>query len=276
MTQTKPRGSFAAWLGLAAVALFWAIPLIWTIAVALRPANVPISVGSSWFGGRLTLDSIIAAWNAAPFRIYYLNTVTVVLGILAVQIVTVTLAGFVFARLPFPGRDVLFVLFLLQLLVPTTALLIPNYATIRTLGAFDTLTAIMLPYWASAFGTFLMRQTFRTVPKDFDDAARLDGANWWQVIWHVYLPPARPALIAFALVSISSHWNEFLWPLVVTNSVQSRTLTVGLAAFTQMGEAAAEWSLLMAGMLLVIWPLFVLFIIFQKQFISSFVQSGLK
>ncbi len=121
-----------------------------------------------------------------------------------------------------------------------------------------------------------MRQTFRTVPKDFEEAARLDGANWWQVIWHVYLPPARPALIAFALVSISSHWNEFLWPLVVTNSVQSRTLTVGLAAFTQMGEAAAEWSLLMAGTLLVIWPLFVLFIIFQKQFISSFVQSGLK
>ena len=105
MTQTNPRKSFAAWLGLAAMALLWAIPLIWTIAVALRPTNVPISVGSSWFGGRLTLDSIIAAWNAAPFRTYYVNTVTVVLGILAVQIITVTLAGFVFARLPFPGRQ---------------------------------------------------------------------------------------------------------------------------------------------------------------------------
>lgn len=275
MTRSR-RSTAGSWLVLAGLALVWAVPLLWSIAVALRPTNVPISVGSSWFGGRLTLDSIAAAWNAAPFQTYYVNTVAVVTGILAVQLVTVTLAGFVFARLPFPGRDALFTLFLLQLLVPTTALLIPNYATVRSLGAFDKLTAIMLPYWASAFGTFLMRQTFRTVPKDFEEAARLDGAAWWQVIWHVYLPPARPALIAFGLVSVSSHWNEFLWPLVVTNSVQSRTLTVGLATFTQMGEAAAEWSLLMAGTLLVVWPLLVLFIVFQRQFIASFVQSGLK
>lgn len=274
-----PRTRFATaltWLALAGLAGVWAIPMLWTVAMAFRPPNVPISVGSSWWGGGLSLGSITRAWEAAPFATFYANTITVVAGILVVQLVTITLAGFVFARVPFRGRELIFILFQLQLLVPTAALIVPNYATIRGLGLYNTLLAIMLPFWASSFGTFLMRQTFRTVPIDYEDAARLDGANWWQVIGHVYLPPARPALIAFALVSISSHWNDFLWPLVITNGPQTRTLTVGLASITQMGESGAEWSLLMAGTLLVAWPLLVLFLVFQRRFIASFVATGLK
>lgn len=261
---------------LVGLGLLWAMPLLWSIALAFRPPNVPISIGSTWWGGSLSFASILRALDSAPFGTYYRNTVIVVFGILVVQMVTITLAGFVFARLKFPGRDWLFLLFMLQLLVPIAILIIPNYATIRSLGLFNSLVAIMLPFWASAFGTFLMRQTFRTVPLDYEDAAKIDGANWWQTLWHVYIPPARPALSAFALVSLSSHWNDFLWPLIVTNNVQTRTLTVGLASFTQMSESGAEWSLIMAGTLLVVWPLLVLFLVFQRQFIASFVQSGLK
>ncbi|MCW1966911.1 MAG: carbohydrate ABC transporter permease [Anaerolineae bacterium] len=261
---------------LVALGLLWAMPLLWSIALAFRPPNVPISIGSTWWGGSLSFASIERALDAAPFATYYRNTLIVVFGILVVQMLTITLAGFVFARLKFSGRDWLFLLFMLQLLVPIAILIIPNYATIRSLGLFNNLIAIMLPFWASAFGTFLMRQTFRTVPLDYEDAAKIDGANWWQTLWHVYIPPARPALAAFALVSLSSHWNDFLWPLVVTNSVETRTLTVGLASFTQMSESGAEWSLIMAGTLLVVWPLLVLFLVFQRQFIASFVQSGLK
>ena len=256
--------------------LLWAVPLLWSIALSFRPPNVPISIGSTWWGGSFSFASILKALDSAPFGTYYRNTIIVVFGILIMQLLTITLAGFVFARLKFPGRDALFLLFLLQLLVPIAILIIPNYATIRSLGLFNNLVAIMLPFWASAFGTFLMRQTFRTVPLDYEDAAKMDGANWWQTLWHVYIPPARPALAAFALVSLSSHWNDFLWPLVVTNSVDTRTLTVGLASFTQMSESGAEWSLIMAGTLLVVWPLLVLFLVFQRQFIASFVQSGLK
>jgi sn-glycerol 3-phosphate transport system permease protein len=270
------NSSWRAVLPLIVLAVVWGLPLLWTIALAFRPPNAPISIGSTWFSGSLSLASIQRALDSAPFGTYYRNTILVVIGTLVVQIITITLAGFVFARLKFPGRDILFLLFLLQLLVPTAALIIPNYATIRSFGLFNTLVAIMMPFWASSFGTFLMRQTFRTVPQDYEDAARIDGATWWQTLWHVYLPPARPALSAFALVSLSSHWNDFLWPLVVTNSVETRTLTVGLASFTQMGESGAEWSLIMAGTLLVIWPLLVLFLFFQKQFIASFVSSGLK
>jgi sn-glycerol 3-phosphate transport system permease protein len=136
--------------------------------------------------------------------------------------------------------------------------------------------AVMLPFFGSAFGTFLMRQTFKTVPRELDDAARVDGANWLQTLWHVYIPPAHPALIAFALSSISFHWNDFLWPLIVTNSTASRPLTVGLSTLTQLGEIGAQWPLVMAGTIVVVGPLLALFLIFQRQFIDSFLHSGLK
>jgi sn-glycerol 3-phosphate transport system permease protein len=134
----------------------------------------------------------------------------------------------------------------------------------------------MLPYFGSAFGTFLMRQTFKSIPRDLDDAARMDGCTWWQTLWHVYVPSSTSAYIAFGLSSISFHWNEFLWPLVVTNSPQSRPLTVGLAVLTQFGELGAQWPLVTAGTLIIVAPLLVLFLLFQKQFAESFVHTGVK
>lgn len=254
----------------------WALPLLWSISVALRPADVSVATGSPWWGGALTLRNFADAWDRVPFGRYYLNTLIIVFGVLAVQLVTISLAGFAFARLRFPGRDVLFVLILMQILVPTNALIVPNYTTIRKLHLFDTKLAIMLPFFASAFGTFFLRQTFKQVPRDLDDASVLDGATWWQTLWHVYLPSARAAFIAFSVVSVSFHWSDFLWPLIVTNSDGSRPVTVGLNTLTQMGESGAQWALVMAGTLLVISPLLGLFLVFQRQFMSSFLHSGLK
>lgn len=265
-------------LGLAVmvlVAVTWLLPLLWSIAVALRPPEVSVATGSPWWGGGLSLANFGEAWVRIPFGHYYANTIAIVFGILAIQLVTVSLAGFAFARFRFPGRDAVFILLLLQILIPTNVLIVPNYATIRQLGLFDTKLAVMLPFFASAFGTFLLRQTFLQVPRELDDASVLDGARWWQTLWHVYLPNARPALTAFAVVSVSFHWNDFLWPLIVTNSDSSRPLTVGLNTLTQMGESGAQWALVMAGTLLVVSPLLALFLIFQRQFISSFPHSGL-
>lgn len=258
------------------LAVSWAMPLLWSIAVAIRPAEVSVAIGSPWWGGRATLANFVEAWGRVPFGTYYVNTLVIVFGILAVQLVTISLAGFAFARLRFRGRDALFLLLLVQILVPTTVLLVPNYATIRQLGLFDTKLAVMLPFFASAFGTFLLRQTFKQVPRDLDDAAVMDGATWWQTLWHVYLPNARSALVAFAVVSVSFHWSDFLWPLIVTNSDASRPLTVGLNTLTQMGESGAQWALVMAGTLLVVAPLLLLFLLFQRQFISSFMRSGIR
>ncbi len=268
-------------LSLSVVSIIWLLPIAWTILVSFRPPNEPIASGHIWFGSSLTLENYVTAFRIAPFGTYYLNTLLIVFGILLVQLVTITLAGYAFARYAFRGRDLLFALLLLQILIPSAVLLVPNYATIRNLTQaglplFDSQLAIMLPYFGSAFGTFLIRQTFKGVPRDLDDAARMDGANWLQVLRFVYLPSSTPALVAFALASITFHWNDFLWPLVLTNSERARPLTVGLAVFTQMGELGAQWPLVTAATLIVAGPLFILFLLFQRQFINSLIRSGLK
>jgi sn-glycerol 3-phosphate transport system permease protein len=196
--------------------------------------------------------------------------------VLAVQVVTITLAAFAFVNYRFLGERFFFLYILLQLMIPTAALLVPNFSTIRAMGLYDTRLAIAIPYFGSAFGTFLMRQTFLEVPRDLVDAGRMDGASWWQLLWYIYLPPSTATLVAFGLSSISFHWNDFLWPLIVTNSDRSRPLTAGLVRFTQLGEIGAQWSLLTAATLIVIAPLFLLFLIFQKRFMESFLHTGFK
>ena len=223
-----------------------------------------------------TLDNFRSALDAGSFGVYYLNTAIVVLGLLFVQCVTVSLAGYAFARLRFPGRDLLFYAFLLQLMLVPPALIVPNLAMVVDLGLYDTLAGVMAPYFASAFGIFLMRQTFLALPRDFEEAAAIDGAPWWAIVWYVLLPMARPGLVAFAIVSVTAHWNEFLWPLMVVSSPDNQTLTIGLAAFTRGAEGGKEWGVLAAGTLLVMAPLAAAFVAFQRRFVDSFVFSGIK
>lgn len=258
------------------LALIWSVPVIWSLIASFRPANDPMSRGDVWFSTHLTVENYTRAWSLAPFGQYYVNTIVVVLMILAVQLVTIVLAGFAFANYEFFGKGWIFFFVLLQMMIPTSALLAPNFSTIRWMGIFDTRLAIAIPYFGSAFGTFLMRQAFMSVPRDLVDAGVIDGCTWWQLILHVYLPPSIPSLIAFGLSSATWHWNEFLWPLIITNSDKSRPLTAGLVRFTQLGEIGAQWSLLTAATLMVAAPLFITFLIFQRRFIQSFVHSGLK
>ncbi len=275
--KTTSRWQRWFWTVLAWVmAALWAVPVLWAFAASLRPASEPLKRGDVWFGSTLTLENYVKAWSLAPFGRYYVNTITIVTMILGVQLITITLAAFAFAHYRFRGQKTLLYLILLQLMIPTTALLVPNFATIRALDLYDTVFAIAIPYFGSAFGTFLMRQAFLEVPRDLVDAGIMDGCSWWQLLLYVYLPPSMPTLTAFALSSVSWHWNEFLWPLIVTKSDAARPLTAGLVRFTQLGEIGAQWSLLSAATLLVAGPLFVLFLIFQRRFIESFVHSGLK
>jgi sn-glycerol 3-phosphate transport system permease protein len=176
----------------------------------------------------------------------------------------------------FAGKEVLFYAFLLQLMLVPPILIVPNMSTLVALHLYDTLAGVMAPYFASAFGVFLMRQTFRNIPREYEEAALVDGATRLQIIVRVLLPLARPGLAAFAIVSITSHWNEFLWPLMATSSPSNQVLTVGLASFTSGAEAGSEWGVVAAGTFLVAAPLLVLFVLFQKQFVASFTYSGIK
>ena len=274
--RTARLGHVIVTLLTAVLAFLWAVPLLWAIAASLRPAANPLGRGDVWFSFPLTLENYERAWSLAPFDLYYVNTIIVVLLILGVQLITITLAAFAFAHFDFPGKRIFFFLILLQMMIPTAALLSPNFATIRRLGLFDTRLAIAIPYFGSAFGMFLMRQAFFAVPRDLVDAGIIAGCNWRQLLWHVYLPPSVPTLIAFGLSSVAFHWNEFLWPLIITNSDKSRPLTAGLVRFTQLGEIGAQWSLLSAATLMVIAPLFIVFLLFQRRFIQSFLHSGIK
>jgi sn-glycerol 3-phosphate transport system permease protein len=154
-------------------------------------------------------------------------------------------------------------------------LIVENYRTMAALDLTDTITAIGLPYMASAFGIFLLRQTFKTIPRELDEAARVEGAGSLLVLWEVYVPLARPVYIAYALVSVSYHWNNFLWPLIVTNSVGSRPLTVGLQVFSSTDQGI-DWSIITAATLLTSGPLLVAFLLFQRQFVQSFMRAGIR
>lgn len=269
-------GAIAGYAALLALAAAWVVPILWALATSVRPMAESVATGSIWFPQHPTLQNFSDAWHVAPFATYYTNTIIIVVSILAMQLVTMSLAAFAFARMTFPGRDLLFSIFLLQIMVPADALVIPNFATINWLGLKDTRTAVILPYVATAFGTFLLRQTFRQVPKELEESAVIDGCRPLQVLWHVFLPVARPTLVAFGLVSVSAHWNNFFWPLIATNTDQARPLTVGLALLTQATETGAQWGLVTAGTLIVVAPLLIAFLFFQRQFINSFIRSGLK
>jgi len=257
-----------AWL----LAFLWLSPLLYAFWGAFHPPEYATHFA---LFAPLTLDNFREAWSQAPFARYFLNTVILVSMILAAQFVLCTLAAYAFARFEFRGRDLAFALVLVQLMIMPEVLIVENYRTMSRIGAVDTILGIGLPYMASAFGIFLLRQTFKTVPKELEDAARVEGCSALQILWKVYVPLARPTYVAYGLVSISYHWNNFLWPLVITNSVETRPLTVGLAIFGAP-ESGVDWSIITAGTLLAVAPLLVAFLLFQRQFVQSFMHAGIK
>ncbi len=258
----------AGWM----LAALWILPLLYAVWAAFHAPEyeAKFDLTAPW-----TLANFPRAWEQAPFARYFLNTILLVTMILSVQLVLCTLAAFAFARLSFPGKNVAFALVLVQLLVVPDILLVENYKTMRMLGLVDTILAIGLPYFASGFAIFLLRQTFMTIPKELDEAARVEGCGLLGLLWRVYVPLGKPAMLAFGLVSVSHHWNNFLWPLIITNSVETRPLTVGLSIFSTT-DSGIDWALINAATLMTSAPLLLGFLLFQRQFVQSFMRAGIK
>ena len=260
--------TIAAWL----LAILWISPLLYAVWTAFHPSEFSAKFLLS---APLTFENFERAWSAAPFARYFFNTTALVAMILAAQLVLCTLAAYAFVRYEFRGKNVLFALVLVQLMIMPDILLVENYKTMSKLGLIDTLLGIGLPYFASAFAIFLLRQTFKGIPKELVEAATMEGASSLQILWRVYVPLAKPVYVAFSLVSVSYHWNNFLWPLVVTNSVNSRPLTVGLQVFASTDQGI-DWSIITAATLLTAAPLLAAFLLFQRQFVQSFMRAGIK
>jgi len=266
--STRHLEILAAWM----LGIFWALPLLYAVWTALHPSAYATHFTPL---APLTLENFQTAWHAAPFARYFLNTSILVTIVLIAQFTLCTPAAFAFARMEFRGRDWIFALVLLQLMVAPDVLLVANYRSLAHLGLVDSIFGIALPYLGSAFGIFLLRQTFRQVPQELDDAARLEGSSLLGRLWHVYVPLARPTYLAYGLVAVSYHWNNFLWPLVITNSVTTRPLTVGLAVFAS-AEQGIDWSIITAATLMTSAPLLVAFLLFQRQFVASFMRAGIR
>lgn len=255
-----------AWI----LGLLWVAPLLFVLVMAFRESATDFSLFSGW-----TIDNIVRVWNAAPFGTYYRNTIILVVILTGTQIIFGVLAAYAFARWDFPGSGILFSLVLAQLVVYPEIMLSENYRLVAQLGLVDTLAGIALPYLASAFAIFLLRQAFKGVPLELVEAAEMEGFNRLRVMLQVYVPLCRPTIIAFALVSISSHWTNFLWPLVITRTESARPITVGIVRFLAP-ESGIDFASLTAGTFIVVAPLLILFIALQKQFVQSFMRSGIK
>lgn len=262
-------------LTLGVFALVTVTPYLWLLSTSLKLRTEVFTPTPKWIPWPINFGNYAEVFDRAPFGIFLVNTVIVVSGILAVQLVTVTLAAYVFARRKFRGSDLLFLLFLIQMMIPIHATFLPNFLTLRSLDLLNTRVAMMLPFFASGYGTFLLRQAFKQIPRDLEDAAVIDGCGGLRFLWHVLIPLAKPTLVAFGLISLVSHWNDYLWPLIVTDTPDVRTLTIGLGMFVQQ-ESGADWTLLMAATAFVTAPLMGIFLVFQRKFIESFMFSGLK
>ena len=265
-------GDWAETIGAWLLGLIWIAPLAYAFWSAFHP---PEYATHFRLLAPLTLENFRIAWSQAPFPRYFLNTFYLVTITLCAQFALCTLAGYAFARFEFFGREFAFALVLVQLMIMPEVLIVENYRTMSALNLVDTIPGIALPYMASAFGIFLLRQAFKTVPRELEEAARIEGAGMLQILLRVYIPLARPVYLAYGLVSVSYHWNNFLWPLVITNSVETRPLTVGLAIFGAP-ESGVQWPIITAATLMSVAPLLVAFVLFQRQFVQSFMRAGIR
>ncbi|SEL20835.1 carbohydrate ABC transporter permease [Roseovarius nanhaiticus] len=254
------------------LAIIWISPLVFAFWAAFHTTSdaVNFNLAAPW-----TLDNFRTAWAGAPWLKYFINTFLLVTIVLIGQFFLTTLAGFAFAKLDFPGKNLVFILVLMQLFILPEVLIVENYAMISRLGLFDTILGVGMPYMASAFGIFLMRQAFKSVPIELHEAARIEGCGLLGIIWRVYVPLAKPTYLAYALISVSTHWNNFLWPLIVTNSPDTRPLTVGLSIFGAP-ENGVDISVISAATMMTVAPLLLAFLLFQRQFVQAFLRAGIK
>lgn len=257
-------------------ALIFLTPFIWMVLTSLKPADEIFSRELTLLPTRLAMvENYTEALTRVPLLRYLWNGVVVCAAILVLQILVLLPAAYAFAKIEFRGKTWAWRLVLLALMIPHQATAIPTYVMLHHAGMLNTLSALIVPFSISAFGIFLMRQFFRTVPDDLVHAARLDGMSEFELVWRVMLPTAVPALFAFAIFSVVWHWNDYFWPLLVISSPELATPPLG-TMFFRNEEAGINYGPLMAGTVLITAPLLLLFIAAQKRFIEGVTLTGVK
>ena len=274
--QQSPTGiNLATRYGLYAVLILGSVimlaPFLVMLVVSLFPNEAFLSRQFSL--DQITLNNYVETFRVVPFGRYFVNSTVTAVTVTVVQILISSLAAFAFARLRFRGREPIFLLYLATLMIPAQVTLIPNFLIITRLHIYDTLLALILPGLFSALSTFLLRQYFRSIPMDLDEAARMDGASSFRIWWQVILPLSWPVMAALGIFTFQATWNDFLWPLVVTSSDTVRTIPIGLSYF--VGQYSTAWNLLMAGSVIALLPVLVIYMFAQKSFVQGITLTGM-
>ena len=267
-------GTVALHLLLYGMAFMTVAPFLWMLLASFKDLGEILQYPPTWIPQRIILDNFVNAFQAAPFGRFYFNSLFVASAVTLGQLFTCSLAAYAFARLQFPGRDILFYIFLGTMMVPGQVTMIPGFMVLHWLGWIDTYAALIVPGLASAFGTFLLRQFFLTIPRDLEDAAAIDGCSRFGVLWRIILPLSRPALATLAIFTFMGVFNDFLWALIVVSSEDLKTVQLGLAIFRDRYQT--DWGQLMAASVTATMPILLVFFFAQKYFIRGITLSGLK
>jgi multiple sugar transport system permease protein len=259
---------------LAVLALAVAFPFIWMLLTSFKPENDIVQFPPRLWPVRWTLANYIDIWSRVPFARLFLNSILFAGGVTAVSLFLDSMTAYALSRLTFPGRDAIFVVILVALMLPFQVTFIPVFVTVHDLGLLNSFGGLIIPRATNAFGIFMLRQFFITLPRALDDAARIDGAGEFYIYSRIVLPLSGPALATLAVFHFMYNWNDFLWPLLITSSTEMRTLPAGLALF--VGAHVVEYGVVVAGAVLALAPLLVAFLFAQRYFIQGIAMTGLK
>ena len=269
----RNRPAVVSQILLTVVLLIFLTPFVWMLATALKPAAEVFATPPKLFGSEFRFQNFSEAWNYVPFGRYMLNGLFVsVIGTLVVCVTSI-FAAYAFSRLSFKGRDVVFLLYLVTLMVPQEVMIVPMFILMQQFDWVNSYQALILPWAFSAFGTFLLRQFFLNIPRELEEAALVDGANRMRILWQVIVPIARPAVAVLAVFTFINYWNSFLWPLIITNSADKFTVPVGLNGF--LGQQGNQWHLLMAAATISMLPTVIVVLLLQRHLVRGIAMSGL-
>jgi multiple sugar transport system permease protein len=264
------------YLLLIAIAVVMVGPFLWMVSTSMMDHQDVFRVPPQWFPDRIDLKNYRAIMDVLPLGTLILNSLTIAIAATVGQLISCTLAAYAFARMRFRGSSAIYFVLLATMMIPAQVTMIPAFLIMKYLGFIDTLYALIVPaYFGGAFGTFLLRQFFATIPTDLEDAARIDGCGKFRILWSIFLPLSRPALITLALFTFMSYWNDLLGPVIYLSSADRATLTMGLANL-QSGVMLTRYDLLMAGSVLSVLPILLLLIVGQRWFIRGIATTGLK
>ncbi|MEC0202027.1 carbohydrate ABC transporter permease [Paenibacillus lautus] len=273
-TNAGKASRLAVHILLAVGALLMIMPFLWMISTSFKSFADSMSVPPKWLPVEWHPDNYLRVIQTIDFGTYYLNTVIVTVGRTAGQLILCSLAAYAFASLRFPFKNAIFLALLAVLMVPSQVVMIPSFVIMREFNWLDTFYVLIVPGIFSAFGTFLLRQFFMTLPKDLEEAAKIDGCSYFRIYWNIYLPLSKAALVSLAIFTILASWNDLLWPLIMTSSEEMRVLSIGISSF--QGQHSTDYPLLMAGALMATLPIIILFIFLQRYFIEGIAMNGIK